>query len=50
MPKFCDSQEDMTLHIISKDKFIIDSVVQNKGAPYMDSFRLHTRTKYEKKL
>lgn len=47
MPKTCQSFEDQSLHLISKDKFYIDSVIQNKGAPYTDTFRIHTRLQYE---
>lgn len=47
MPKFCESAEEYTLRIISKDLFTLDTMVQNRGAPYTDSFRVHTRTKYE---
>lgn len=47
MPKTCQSHEDITLYVISKNKFIEDSIVSNKGAPYTDSFRVHSRMKFE---
>lgn len=43
MPKAARSDETQTLFFISKNKYIIQSVIQNSGAPYTDCFSVRLR-------
>ena len=40
MPKQAKSEETHILYIVSKDKFILESTIQNSGVPYSDTFNL----------
>jgi hypothetical protein len=40
MPKQAKSEETQILYIVSKDKFILESTIQNSGVPYSDTFNL----------
>ena len=40
MPKNAKSEETQTLYLISKDKYILESIIQNSGVPYSDTFNL----------
>lgn len=43
MPKQAKSNENLTLYIYSKDKYVLESVIQNSGVPYSDTFNLRMR-------
>lgn len=40
MPKTAKSDEIQALYFISKNKYIIESTIQNSGAPYTDCFNV----------
>lgn len=40
MPKHAKSNEDQNLYIVSKDKYVFQSTIQNSGVPYSDAFNL----------
>ena len=40
MPKQAKSNEEQTLFLYSKNKYVVESVIQNSGVPYADSFNL----------
>ena len=43
MPKQAKMQENFTLYFYSKDKYILDTTVQNFGIPYCDYFDIRYR-------
>jgi hypothetical protein len=43
MPKHAKSEERQTLFFLSADHFIVESVIQNSGVPYADSFNIRIR-------
>ena len=48
MPKQAKSDEENTLYIVSKDKYIIESIIQNSGVPYADTFNIRMKNIIEK--
>jgi hypothetical protein len=40
MPKHAKSDERVSLFFISKDKYIIETTIQNSGVPYSDTFNI----------
>ena len=47
MPKFAKSEETVSLYIYSKDKYVIESTIQNSGVPYADTFNLRLRKVFQ---
>lgn len=47
MPKQAKSCERISLYWISKDKYIIESTIQNSGVPYSDTFNIKMQKTYE---
>ena len=47
MPKQAKSEETQTLYIISANKFLVESSVQNSGVPYSETFNLKLLKKVE---
>ncbi len=47
MPKAARSDEVQSLYFVSKNKYIIQSIVQNSGAPYTDCFNVRLRRTVE---
>ncbi len=47
MPKAARSDEVQSLYFVSKNKYIIQSTVQNSGAPYTDCFNVRLRRTVE---
>lgn len=43
MPKAAKSDELQCLFFFSKNKYIIESMIQNSGAPYTDCFNICLR-------
>jgi hypothetical protein len=41
MPKSSKVFESMTVHLYSKDKYVMFTSVQSKGVPYCDDFEIH---------
>ncbi len=49
MPKTAKSEEQVTLYLYSKDKYIVESTIQNSGVPYSDTFNLKFQKIFESK-
>lgn len=43
MPKVSLTNEEHTLAVLNRNKFVFDSIVKNQGIPYCDSFDLRMR-------
>lgn len=43
MPKAARSDETQSLYFVSKNKYIVESIIQNSGAPYTDSFNIRLK-------
>ena len=47
MPKAARSDELQSLYFISRNKYIIESTIQNSGAPYTDCFNVKLKRTVE---
>jgi hypothetical protein len=47
MPKEAKSHETVSLFWLSKDKYIIESTIQNSGVPYSDTFNIKMQKTFE---
>jgi hypothetical protein len=47
MPKTSKIVESFTLHLISKDKYVIFTTCKSHGVPYCDDFLIHYRREVE---
>jgi len=47
MPKTSLTVEDHSLFIISKNKFVLESIIKNNGIPYCDSFDIRIKRTVE---
>ena len=47
MPKAARSDEVQALYFVSKNKYVIESTIQNSGAPYTDCFNVKLKRTVE---
>lgn len=43
MPKAAKSDEIQSLYFVSRDKYIVQSIIRNSGAPYADCFNVRLK-------